>query len=117
MSPNPEIGELRHRVTFKTPATREDGFGGRESDDRTTVATVWARVVTDNGSAKFKNERLGSTAQVCITYRGRADIDEKIKTGISAYLGTREFKVEWVLPGKDNRAIFVDVYCSEETKA
>ncbi len=39
------LSELRHRITILRPVTEEDGEGNLVEQDRTEVATVWAKVL------------------------------------------------------------------------
>ena len=98
-------GKLRHRVTFKAPATAQDA-AGQPVAGFTDVCTVWADVRYQGGLESLKADAPTSTARASIRIRRRSDVHAGLVVAHGAVL----FNVTAVLPDEQGRE-YLDVVC------
>lgn len=78
-----QIGKLDRRITLLSRSVVRDGFGDA-TEQFTPLDEVWAQVIFNRGSEKFRDNQVQRQAQVEVTFRirWRADL-------------AREMRVEW----------------------
>ena len=72
------IGQMDRRVVLKTYTESRDAYG-QPIKTWSTLATVWAKVMTDSGGEGQDNKQEIARSRVLITIRYRSDIDEMTK--------------------------------------
>jgi len=74
----PMIGLMRSRLTLETPVETPDNAGG-VLRSYTTLALVWAEVLTLNTQQRLEAEQIGQTVTHRITLRYRDGITTKLR--------------------------------------
>jgi SPP1 family predicted phage head-tail adaptor len=82
-------GQLRDRITIKRETNTPDGTGGYDRS-WSTVAEVWANIVSMNGREAVLGQVLQGISTFQITVRHRTDIEPAMQI----LWGTRELNVQ-----------------------
>lgn len=76
------LGGMDQRVTFQEKSDQDDGQGGRENEtwgDISTAPTMWAKVITRDGSEGDEGElRPANRYQIDVTIRNREGLTEQL---------------------------------------
>jgi SPP1 family predicted phage head-tail adaptor len=101
------IGQLRHRVTFQSPAATLDEVGGQAIVWQ-DAATVWARIVALGGPEILRAAEIVPRGAYRLTIRYRTDIGPAMRIAF----GDKTLQIDAVFdPEGDGKALFVD--CNE----
>jgi SPP1 family predicted phage head-tail adaptor len=100
------IGELRHRVTIKTPIATLDEGGGQTIDWQ-DLATVWTRIVTLGGAEIVRASDLVPRLGYRLTIRYRTDVTAAMRVAF----GEKLLEIDAVYdPVGDGVALFLDCH-------
>ena len=100
------IGQLRHRITFKSPTATPDEGGG-QSIAWVDGASVWARIVAQGGPEIVRAGEIVPRAQYRVTIRHRTDITPTMRITFGAK--TLEIDAVYDADG-DGRVLTVDCH-------
>ncbi len=100
------IGDLRHRVTFKTPvATLDDGGG--QSLVWQDGPGVWARIVSLGGAEVVRASEIVPRGTYRLTIRYRSDVTPAMRIAFGAKL----FEIDAIYdPEGKGAVLFVDCH-------
>lgn len=99
------IGALNQRIALQAPSATQDAAGQPLPDPWTTVATVWANVLFQNGAQSIKANADTSVSKASLRIRQRAGVAAEMR----ALWGTTVFDIKAVNPAP--RKGFVDLVC------
>lgn len=100
------IGQLRHRVTFKSPVSALDEGGG-QSIVWQDGPTVWARITAQGGGEIVRAAEIVPAAGYRLTIRYRTDITAAMRAGFGAKL----LEIDAVYdPQGDQSFLYVDCH-------
>lgn len=88
----PSIGRLRHQLILEQPVRTPDGGGGT-SESWSTVATLWAAIISTGGTENFDVDALTGRISHEIVLRYRPGIEPAMRLR----LGARVFEIAAVI--------------------
>lgn len=96
-------GELRHRITIQRQTVTRDGYGA-EVPTWSTLATVWAKVVTTSGTEAIDAAQVASaTLTHEVTIRWRSDVAPTMQI----LWGTRTLTIRAVIDDNVKRMLIL----------
>jgi SPP1 family predicted phage head-tail adaptor len=112
MAKFPRIGRLDKRATIQTREDLESGEHSGESD-RTTIATVWARIQNVSGTQQVDSRNAGTGITHRITIRHRTDVNVQNEVLYTDRIGTYRYMIETVQNSGDERNRFLVLECNQ----
>ena len=108
----PRIGRLRQRVTIQRRQDVESGTYSVESQ-RTTTATVWARIDNIAGTQQVDSRNAGTGITHRIYIRHRTDVNVQDEILYTDRIGTYRYMIETIQNGGDERNRFLILECNQ----
>lgn len=71
------VGELKHRITFKSRSATQNGYG--EETTWSTVTTLWASAEPILGNEYFSAERVNTKVEIKFKCRYFTALNEKMR--------------------------------------
>jgi SPP1 family predicted phage head-tail adaptor len=100
------IGDLRHRVTFKTPVATLDEGGGQTVDWQ-DGPNAWARIVSLGGAEVVRASEIVPRGSYRLTIRYRGDLTPAMRVAFGAKL----FEIDAIYdPEGKGAVLFVDCH-------
>ena len=109
------VGKMQHRLALQTPSRTDDG-GGSGRTSWSTLATVWGRIESQDGSERFfGDQNEGRTTHlITIRFRRGLTIKNRIVYQFTSenVLYTRTFNIKSI-ENKGERDKYLELKCEE----